>query len=161
MILVLMGVAGSGKSTVGQLLARELGWPFLDADDFHPPANRAKMSAGIPLDDADRAPWLATLHAGIAARSRRGESAVLACSALKRGYRDLLQREVPELRWVHLHGSPELLRSRLVQRTGHYMRPEMLDSQLATLEPPHDALTLDIAASPDELVARIRSTFGV
>jgi gluconokinase len=161
MILVLMGVAGSGKSTVGQLFAHELGWPFLDADDFHSPANRAKMSAGIPLDDADRAPWLDTLHAEIASRARRGESALLACSALKATYRDVLQREVPDLRWVFLRGSPELLHARLVQRTGHYMSPAMLASQLATLEPPADALSLDVAATPRELVAQIRAAFGV
>jgi gluconokinase len=161
MILVLMGVAGSGKTTVGQLLARELGWPFLDADDFHSPANRAKMSAGIPLDDADRAPWLDTLHTEIASRARRGENAVLACSALKGRYREVLQREVPDLRWVYLQGSPELLHARLVQRTEHYMRPEMLDSQLATLEPPAEALSLDVTASPRELVAQIRTAFSV
>lgn len=160
MIILLMGVAGSGKSTVGQRLAHELNWPFLDADDFHPAANRAKMSAGIPLDDADRAPWLETLHAELASRSARGESAVLACSALKGRYREVLEREIP-LRWVYLQGSPALLRSRLAQRTGHYMRPEMLDSQLATLEPPAGALTLDVAASPAELVTRIRAAFGV
>lgn len=161
MIILLMGVAGSGKSTIGRLLADALRWSFVDADDFHPPSNRAKMSAGLPLDDADRAPWLAALRADIAARDRRGDHAVVACSALKASYRAALQGDSTDLRWVHLQGAPELLHARLAARTGHFMRPEMLASQLATLEPPANALSVDIAASPLELVARIRQSLGL
>lgn len=161
MVILIMGVAGSGKTTVGQKLAGELGWPFADADHFHPPANIAKMSAGQPLDDADRAPWLAKLRAFIDERLARGENAILACSALKASYRDALIANPARVRLVHLQGSPGLLARRLDARRGHYMAPAMLDSQLAALEPPAHALTLDIAHTPDELVTEIRRAFAV
>jgi gluconokinase len=161
MVIIVMGVAGSGKTTVGQLLAGELGWSFADADHFHPPANIAKMAAGHPLDDADRAPWLAALRAHIDACLARGESAVLACSALKESYRAILVADPARVRVVHLHGSRDLILTRLNQRQNHYMRPEMLESQLATLEPPRDALSLGIAEPPAALVAKIRRAFGV
>ena len=161
MVILIMGVAGSGKTTIGQKLAAALGWQFADADNFHSPANIAKMSAGQPLDDADRAPWLAALRAFIDERLARGENAVLACSALKASYRDVLIADPARVRLVHLQGSPDLLQRRLRGRHGHYMAPAMLDSQLATLEPPPHALTLDIAHSPDELVSEIRHAFVI
>ena len=161
MVILVMGVAGSGKSTVGRQLAVALEWPFADADDFHPPANVAKMAAGHPLDDADRAPWLAALRAHIAGVLARGENAVVACSALKAAYRAILVVDPAAVRVVHLHGSRELLLSRIGQRQGHFMRAEMLDSQLATLEPPADALTIDVTAPPAALVAQIRESLGV
>lgn len=161
MVIVLMGVAGSGKTTVGRLLARDLGWSFADADEFHPPANVAKMSAGQPLDDADRAPWLAAIRAHIDQKLARGENAVVTCSALKQIYRDAILPDSPYVRLAHLRGSPALLLARLQSRPDHFMKPAMLESQLATLEPPSHALGLDIAASPSDLVAQIRTAFGV
>lgn len=161
MIILVMGVAGSGKTTVSALLARELGWLFADADDFHSPANRAKMAAGQPLDDADRAPWLQALRTYIDGCLARDENAVLACSALKARYRETLRAGRDQVRLVHLYGSPELIRSRIASRESHYMGAGMLDSQLAALEPPDDALALDVAATPAELVAHIRRAFHV
>jgi len=161
MIIVVMGVAGSGKTTVGRALAASLGWDFADADDFHPPENIAKMSAGRPLDDADRAPWLAALRAWIDACLARGGDAVVTCSALKRRYRDVLLPDTPRVRLVYLQGSRELLAARLRSRPDHFMKPGMLDSQLAALEPPADALALDIAPPPEMLVAEIRRAFGL
>lgn len=161
MIILLMGVSGSGKTTVGRRLARELGWTFADADDFHSAANRAKMAAGQPLDDRDRAPWLADLRAWIDERLVRGESAVLACSALKARYREVLQGGSGAVQLVYLTGAPELIRSRMESRQDHYMRAAMLQSQLAALEPPAGALTLDVAATPAELVASIRRELHV
>lgn len=159
-ILVVMGVAGSGKSTVGELLARELGWRFADADAFHPPANVAKMSAGTPLTDADRAPWLAALAAMLRESLARGERVVLACSALKARYRDVLAFAPEATRFVHLTGAPEVIAARIAARPGHFMKPEMLASQLAALEPPADALVLDVRATPESLVAEIVSRFA-
>lgn len=161
MVILIMGVAGSGKTTVGRELAAALGWPFADADDFHSAANIAKMSAGEPLDDADRAPWLAALRAFIDARLACGENAVLACSALKAAYRDQLIAGRGGIKPVLLHGARELLRTRLAGRAGHYMKPAMLDSQLAAFEPPATALILDIRHPPAELVAEIRAAFRV
>jgi gluconokinase len=148
-----MGVAGSGKSTVGRKLAEALRGTFLDADDFHPPANVAKMRAGQPLDDADRAPWLDALAEQLG--ERRGEPVVLACSALKESYRRRLQAAAPNLILVFLDGDPATIRRRLEERGGHFMPPSLLDSQLQTLETPSDALRLDISEPVDVLVARI------
>lgn len=156
MIVLIMGVAGSGKTTVGGLLARQLGWSFADADDFHSAANKAKMAAGRPLDDLDREPWLRALRQHIEGFLRRDESAVIACSALKARYRAILAPGGEDIRWVHLHGPPELLRARLRERSAHYMGPGMLDSQLAALELPAGVFTFDVTASPEELVTRIR-----
>jgi gluconokinase len=161
MVVLLMGVAGSGKTTVGRQLAQELGWSFADADDFHPPANVAKMSAGQPLDDTDRAPWLAAIRAHIDGVLARGENAVVTCSALKQRYRDALVADPARVKLVYLTGSRELLLARLGQRTGHFMKPAMLDSQLATLEPPADALALDVAAPPAALVAQVRTALAL
>ncbi len=154
-----MGVSGCGKSTVGTRLAQRIGATFLDADDFHPPANVARMRAGIALTDAERAPWLDALSARLAAAGAGDESVVLACSALKRSYRDALRRGAPALTLVYLTGSTALLAERVGARPGHYMPPTLLPSQLATLEPPgadEQAITLDVVAATDALVAQIR-----
>ncbi|MFI9721598.1 gluconokinase [Streptomyces sp. NPDC052396] len=132
-VVVVMGVAGTGKTTVGPLVAQALGVPYAEGDDFHPPANIAKMSAGVPLDDADRAPWLDAVGAWAAARSGRG--GVVSCSALKRAYRDRLRAAAPGVVFLHLTGDRELIAGRMAARTGHFMTTRLLDSQFATLEP--------------------------
>jgi len=159
MVILLMGVTGSGKTTVGHALAESLNWEFADADDFHSPANVAKMRTGIPLDDNDRAPWLASLRHAIAGWLRDGTDVVLACSALRQVYREELMAS-PEVRLVYLRGSRELIVDRLSQRHGHYMDPNLLDSQLATLEEPQCAITEDVAADVPEIVRRIREALG-
>lgn len=161
MILILMGVAGCGKTTVGERLATELGWPFYDGDQFMPPDKVAKMASGIPLDDEDRRPWLAALRDLIAGLLRDGRSAVVATSALKQAYRAQLRVDPHQVRFVHLTGDPALIRRRLEGRAGHFMRPDMLASQLATLEEPADALRVDVAPSPEEIVSTIRRELGV
>jgi len=155
MFLIVMGVSGSGKSTVGKLLAAKLGYPFYDADDFHPAANVEKMSRGIPLDDADRAGWLAALADLIRGSLQRGEAGVLACSALKQRYRDQLCLDPAQVKFIYLKGSYELIKARMLSRPGHYMKPGMLDSQFAALEEPADALTVDIGPSPEEVVVEV------
>jgi gluconokinase len=142
--VVVMGVSGCGKTVVGSLLAQRLGARFIDADDLHPPANVEKMRAGIPLDDADRAPWLALLNQRLREDVVAGRPVVLACSALKQRYRDALAEGVPGLRFVHLAGSREVIAGRLAARQHRYMPPTLLDSQFATLEPPADAIVIDI-----------------
>jgi gluconokinase len=162
MIILLMGVAGSGKTTIGRKLADELGWPFYDADDFHPSANVAKMAAGTPLTDDDRAPWLQALRSRIETSLASGENAILACSALKKTYRAILQPRADEpIRFVYLRGSSELLAARLAGRTNHFMKPGMLASQLSTLEEPANAVIADISQPPDELVSSIRKNLGL
>jgi gluconokinase len=149
MIVVVMGVSGCGKTTLGRLLAARLGCTFLDGDDFHPPANIAKMAAGIPLDDADRRPWLTVLNAKL-----RGEArAVLACSALKQSYRDALAAGIADCRIVHLRGDIALIRVRLGKRRHRYMPASLLESQFAALEPPRDGIEIDVSATPEECVA--------
>ncbi|MCB1103863.1 MAG: gluconokinase [Cephaloticoccus sp.] len=154
--IVIMGVAGSGKTTVGELLARELGWHFADADSFHPPENVSKMSAGTPLSDSDRAPWLAAIRSHLDDHIARDEGAVVTCSALKQSYRDVLLCNNPHTALVYLQGTRDQLWERISSRQNHFMKPSMLDSQLAALEEPADALTLNIAPAPVELVASIR-----
>lgn len=161
LVILIMGVAGSGKTTVGELLARELGWRFDDADSFHPPANVAKMSAGTPLTDEDRQPWLIAIRRHIDGCLERGEGAVVTCSALKESYRKILLGDDPRVKLVHLQGSRELLWARISSRQNHFMKPAMLDSQLATLEEPTNALTLDIAPEPSELVNAIRRAYDL
>lgn len=156
MIVVLMGVTGCGKTTVGALLAAACGWEFHDADDFHAPENVAKMKRGAALDDADRWPWLARLNAFLRDGERQGKNRVLACSALKQVYRDRLAGGCAALRFVLLDGDRDLIRARLAARQGHYMNPLLLDSQFAILERPADALQLDAAQSPAALVQSIR-----
>jgi gluconokinase len=156
--LIVMGVAGAGKTTIATRLAERLGCEVADADDFHPPANIAKMSSGTPLTDADRWPWLEAIAAWLRAHDQAGRTAVVTCSALKRAYRRLLQAASPHGVFVHLTGSQELLAARIGGRHGHFMSPAMLASQLAILEPlgpDEPGITVDVAASPDELADRI------
>jgi gluconokinase len=155
LIIIVIGVSGSGKSTLGRALARALDWTFIEGDDFHPPHNVDKMRRGEPLNDDDRAPWLADLHRHIAALNQQGRDAVLACSALKQSYRAVLSRGIRELQFVFLHGDAELIRERLRVRRGHYMPADLLDSQLATLEAPADALCVDIALSTTQQVQKV------
>ena len=153
--LIVMGVAGSGKTTVGRALAHALDWPFHDADDYHPQANIDKMAQGVPLDDSDRRPWLERLHKLITSSLQSGDSLVLACSALKESYRAALRQ--PGVRFIYLQGSEALIRERLESRQGHYMKPEMLRSQFATLEEPKNALTVSVDASVADILERILS----
>ena len=153
-LVVVMGVAGSGKSTIGPLLANALGCAFLEGDELHPAANIEKMSRGEPLTDADRAPWLAAIRARLLEAFQRGDSMVVACSALKRSYRLELGRGLP-LVWVHLRGSEALIRARLERRAGHFMKPGMLASQMEALEMPADAIVADIALPPRAVVEQI------
>lgn len=155
---VVMGVSGSGKSTVGAALANHFTVPFLEGDAYHPVANVTKMTAGIPLDDDDRAGWLDALATEIGQARSEGRGLVLSCSALKRRYRDLLRTADPALRFVHLAGPRELIAVRMHGRPGHYMPPSLLDSQLSILEPlqaDETGLTLDITLAPTALVERI------
>lgn len=142
MIIILMGVSGAGKTTVGRSLATQLGWPFFEGDDFHPSANINKMMRGEPLTDSDRRPWLEELHRLIIRLTQQKSSALIACSALKQAYRDYLKTGA-QVRFVYLKGSPSLLRQRLQQRQRHYMQANMLESQLNILDEPQDALTID------------------
>lgn len=151
-----MGVSGCGKSTIGALLAERLRFPFLDADEFHPPANVAKMAAGTPLTDEDRRPWLELLNE----RLRALPDAVLACSALKERYRQTLAKGIADCRFVHLRGSRELIAARLAARRHRYMPASLLDSQFAALEAPADAITLDIGQVPDACVACALAALG-
>jgi len=153
--LILMGVSGSGKTAVGELLSQKLGWPFFDGDDFHPKENVDKMAAGIPLDDEDRIPWLMNLHDLIADHLAQGKSVLLACSALKQTYRNLLFEGNLNTLFIHLKGDFELIMSRMQARSGHYMKPEMLQSQFETLEEPTDALTVDIRQNLDRITEEI------
>lgn len=160
MIIIVMGVSGCGKSTVARALADQLGWPFFDADDYHPAANIQKMSSGIPLNDADRQPWLERLRDLLAGEERAGRSAVLACSALKERYRAVLRAGAPDVRFVHLEGTRAEIEVLMGRRTGHFMKPGMLDSQFAALEPPADALTIPVLLTCAEQVHRIRAQFN-
>lgn len=152
MILVIMGVTGAGKSTIGHLLSSTTGWPFVDGDDYHPEANKQKMHAGIPLTDADRAPWLARLHELLLDWDREGKSGLLACSALKESYRQLLSSGVRDLHFVLLEAPPEVLEERLRARSDHFMNPDLLASQIATLEIPSNALRVSMTGDPKEAV---------
>jgi gluconokinase len=156
-----MGVSGSGKTTVGRLLAERLAWDFADADAYHPPENIAKMAAGQPLDDEDRLPWLRRLRELIVERQAAGRPLVLACSALKREYRRVLAPVEARVTFVYLRGSRDLLRRRLEERSGHYMKPGMLDSQFQALEEPEEALVLDVKLPPEELAAEATRRLGL
>jgi carbohydrate kinase (thermoresistant glucokinase family) len=151
-IVVVMGVSGSGKSTVGALLAARLGLPFVEADDLHDPAAIARMAAGEPLTETDRAPWLARVHDRLAGSGPTG--AVCACSALTRASRERLAAGLPDVRFVWLDGPPALIAARLADRTANPVGPALLPSQISTLEPPADALHLDVTEAPDRLVDR-------
>ncbi len=154
-----MGVSGSGKTTLGKALAQELGWDFFDADDFHPPENIAKMTAGIPLSDSDRAPWLAALHDQLLFTLSAGHHPVLACSALKEAYRTQLLEGMDEIAVIYLKGSYDLIFSRISVRGRHYMKPEMLQSQFDVLEEPKDAIVLDVSMSLKEMIDTITKKF--
>jgi gluconokinase len=160
MIAVVMGVTGSGKTTVASLLAQRLGWEFADADDFHSAANKEKIRHGVPLTDADRSPWIAALHDTIAKWVAGTRNVVLACSALKQSYREQLGVG-PEVRFVYLKGTYELIYQRLLARKGHFADEHILVSQFATLEEPSDAVTVDIRPSPEEIVTEICRRLGL
>ena len=152
---IVMGVSGCGKTSVGEALAKRLGWDFYDADDFHPPANVAKMVDGIPLDDSDRAPWLALLHDKISSSLKADKPGVLACSALKERYRQQLMDGNDGVQIIYLKGSYDLIWSRMSARKDHYMKPHMLKSQFDALEEPSGAITVDISTSVDEVVNEV------
>ncbi|MGB2589510.1 MAG: gluconokinase [Candidatus Acidiferrum sp.] len=160
MIVIVMGTTGSGKTTIGTLLAKRFGWEFADADGFHPPANVEKMKHGIPLNDVDRAPWLKALRDRIIQWIAESHSAVLACSALKQSYRDEL-RVGPDVRFVYLKGSYELFSQRVLARKGHFAKQDLIASQFADLEEPTDAITVDTRESPEEIVARASVRLGL
>lgn len=163
-ILLVMGVSGAGKTTVASALAERLGWAFLDADDLHPRANHAKMARGEPLDDEDRRPWLTAVAAWIAARRTEGKPAVVACSALKRAYRDQLRQAADDMRIVFIQAEPELLAERLRRRQGHFMPASLLDSQFAALErpaPEEHALVVDAHLSLQQIIDTVLATLSV
>jgi gluconokinase len=155
MVIVLMGVSGSGKTTIGRALAKSLRWGFSDADDFHSAANVEKMKNGIPLTDEDREPWLRRIKAAIEQWNRDEPGHVLACSALKGRYREILGRDDPEVKFVYLQGSFDLISQRLKERKGHFFNPALLRSQFEALESPKDALVVDISKDPQEVVSAI------
>jgi gluconokinase len=159
MIAIVMGVTGSGKTTVGRLLAPQLGWEFADADDFHPQSNVEKIARGIPLNDEDRVPWLERLRDQIANWIANGQNGVLACSALKRTYRQELNVG-PEVRFVYLKGSPDLIKQRLRLRRGHFADEKILAGQFADLEEPETGVTVDISQTPEKIVAEIREALA-
>lgn len=161
MIVIVMGVAGSGKTTVGRLLASQLGWRFYEGDDFHPHANVDKMQRGMPLTDDDRWPWLQALRAVLDTCLTQGISAVMACSALRQTYRDYLMHGGDEVTLVYLKGTYELFYERLARRQGHFMPKELLTSQFATLEEPQQGLIVDAIEAPETLVAVIRKALQV
>ena len=159
-VVVMMGVSGVGKTTIGTLLAERLGWGYAEGDSYHPPANVEKMRAGTPLDDTDREPWLAAIAADIDRWRAAGQGMVVSCSALKRHYRDVLIGGRPDVRLVRLAGNEALIRARIEKRTDHYMPPSLLTSQIATLEPPvpeEDAISVDVVRPPGDCVAHILS----
>ena len=155
-----MGTTGAGKTTIGTMLATQINWQFADADTFHPPANIEKMSKGIPLNDADRVPWLAAMRKAILEWIAAGKNLVLACSALKRAYREEL-RASPEVKIVYLKGSYALFAERIRHRHGHFAGERILAGQFADLEEPADAITIDAAQSPEQIVAEIRKQLGL
>ena len=158
--ILVMGVAGSGKTTIARALATALGWAFHDGDDHHSVENVAKMSAGVPLTESDRAPWLATLHVLIGDSVRRDKPVVVACSALKQAHRDELVDGI-DVAFVYLRADRELVRTRLQSRTGHYMRLEMLESQFDVLEEPNEAIVVDAAQDPETIVDTILAKLAV
>jgi gluconokinase len=161
MVIVIMGPAGAGKTTIGQALAAELGWRFVDGDEAHPPGNIEKMHAGIPLTDADREPWLTALHAIAAQAIGRGQPTVIACSALKERYRQLLRGGLDPVRFVYLQATEAVLQRRLAERASHFFNPALLATQLAALEEPADALLVDATWPPARILGAIRYEFGV
>ena len=159
MIIVLFGVSGAGKTTIGRQLARELAWPFHDGDDYHTSASRDRMASGVPLTDADRWPWLAAIRDLISGTRAARQNAVIACSALARAHRDYLRQ--PGVRFVYLKGTPDLLRERLRARRGHFFPPGLLESQLEALEAPRGGVVVDVAKPPRDVVREIRRRLGL
>jgi gluconokinase len=160
MVVIVMGVTGAGKTTIGRMLAEQSGWVFADADDFHPPANVEKMRRGIPLNDDDRKPWLECLRKAITDWIAERRNVVLACSALKRSYRQELEVG-PEVRFVYLKGSSNLISDRLRSRHGHFAGEQILAGQFADLEEPDTALTIEIASTPQQIVTQIRKKLAL
>lgn len=157
---IVMGVSGCGKTSVGKLLAEQLGWDFYDVDEFHPPINVKKMADGIPLNDSDRAPWLASLRSLILSSLKGDKPGVLACSALKELYRQQLLKDNEGIQLIYLKGSYDLIWSRMSARRGHYMKPEMLQSQFETLEEPANALTIDVSTPMDDIISKVLEQMG-
>jgi len=161
MIIILMGVSGSGKTTVGQQLATDLSWPYFDGDDFHSLKNVAKMSSGIPLNDDDRSVWLRLIGRHIIELIKTGENAVISCSALKQQYRLQLQIDPKLIKFVYLKGSEELINKRLRSRAGHFMKAELLASQFESLEEPENAMIVEVKHSPELISTDIQAHFGL
>ena len=161
MILVLMGVSGSGKTTIGTLLAKALQWRFYEGDDLHSAANRSKMTHGIALTDADRLPWLHRIHRLIERCLANGIDAVIACSALKQSYREVIVSDAGQVRVVFLKGSPRLIKARLGKRKGHFMPSSLLPTQFSALEEPRDAITVDVSDNPAQIVDAIRKRLAI
>ncbi len=161
MIVILMGVAGSGKTTIGTLLSDVIGWTFFDGDDFHPQENIDRMRRGIALSDKDREIWLDRLHELVRGLNDRGESAILAFSALRKAYRERVADGVDGLRFLYLKGDPTLLEQRIKDRKGHYFGADLLGSQFETLEEPEGIAMVDVAGEPEEVVARVRKVLGI
>ncbi|WP_245198584.1 gluconokinase [Jiella mangrovi] len=162
--LVIMGPSGVGKSTTAELIAARLGWPFAEADEFHPKANIEKMTKGVPLNDEDRAPWLASIRDWISREAQSGVSTVLTCSALKRSYRDILRQAGAKVRFVALEADPDIVSSRLEHRKGHYMPKSLLQSQFADFQPleaDEDGFSVPVIAPPDEVVRTILAKLGL
>lgn len=161
MVIILMGVSGSGKTTLGQLLSAELGWNFYDADDFHSQGNIEKMRSGIPLTDDDRIPWLKTLKTRLDQWLAQGENAILACSALKASYRQILGEDSPAVKYVYLQGSHAEILQRLQQRQNHFMPQKLLKSQFSALEEPQNCLRINISQTPQQIVLQIREKLNL
>lgn len=161
MIIVVMGISASGKSTLGSALAEALGWQFLEGDDYHPNTNIEKMRSGEPLDDRDRLPWLQTINQELRQLDEADRDAVVACSALKSRYRELLAEGVDQLRYVYLSGNPDLIRQRIATRKGHFMPPELIDSQIAAMEPPQNAIRINIELPVATQVADLLQALGL
>jgi len=160
MIVIVMGVSGAGKTTVGRALATALGWEFHDGDELHSATSKLKMHRGVALDDADRAPWLSAIRKLILSMLSEGRDGVIACSALKQSYRDEIVVDPNSVKIVYLEGSKEVIAARLGNRGGHFMNPDLLQSQFDTLEEPHDAIVVEITMAPEAIVSAIRARLG-